>query len=95
MDIAFDLEKLGFNQVPQFTQVVKVVPHQDGNGLSGLQYADGLYASSCDGEHWGEHKPTAGACERFLVPASGQGAITLYRDGKVTAFPCIPVVPMA
>ncbi len=91
MDIAFDLEKLGFNQVPQFNQVVKVVPHPDGHGLSALQYPDGGYASY--GSNWDVHKPSAGAWERFVVPASGQGAITAYRDGGVTsAFPCVPVV---
>lgn len=94
MTIAFDLAQLGIMDAPQFNQLVTVVPHPDGNGLSALQYATGLYASF--GANWDNPKPTAGAWERFLVPASGSGALTAYRDpGVVSAFPCVPVVVLA
>lgn len=93
MQIAFDQAKLGVNDAPQFNQLVTVVPHPDGHGLSALQYATGLYASY--GVNWDTPKPSAGAWERFYVPQSGNGAFSAYREGIVSAFPCVAVVELS
>lgn len=95
MTIAFDLAQLGVNAAPKFTEQVTVVPHPDGHGLSGFQYADGKYAS-WSGTAWDVHKSSMGVWERFLVPASGQGAFSAYRQGFPTAaFPCVQDVVLA
>lgn len=86
--IAFSQKPLGVEIQPSFDQIVTVTPHPDGHGLSALDYGGSQFAS-WSGADWDAHKPSAGAWERFQV---NPGTLTAYRDGKVTVFPCQPVV---